>query len=82
MNAAGVSPRSDPGGTAENEDPGPPGLFNALTVTEAPLGQSIKPCQSGGVSVLTEGAGFIVTQHVVSEAAQPGEDTGVVTYAG
>ena len=51
-------------------------------LTEAPLGQSIKPRQTGGVSVLTEGAGFIVTQHVVSEAAQPGEDTGVVTYAG
>src|ERR1700735_1414037 len=51
-------------------------------LTEAPLGQSIKPRQSGGVSVLTEGADFIPAQHVVSEAAQPGEDTGVVTYAG
>ena len=51
-------------------------------LTEAPLGQSIKPRQSGGVPVLTEGADFIPTQHVVSEAAQPGEDTGVVTYAG
>src|SRR4029077_4744861 len=51
-------------------------------LTEAPLGQSIKPRQSGGVSVLTEGADFIPAQPVVSEAAQPGEDTGVVTYAG
>ena len=51
-------------------------------LTEAPLGQSIKPRQSGGVSVLTEGADFIPTQHVVSEAAQSGEHTGVVTYAG
>src|ERR1700722_15438251 len=44
-------------------------------LTEAPLGQSIKPRQSGGVSVLIEGADFIPAQHVVSEAAQPGEDT-------
>ena len=51
-------------------------------LTEAPLGQSIKPRQSGGVPVLTEGADLIPAQHVVSEAAQPGEDTGVVTYAG
>jgi len=51
-------------------------------LTEAPLGQSIKPRQSGGVSVLTEGAAFVPTQDIVSEAAQPGEDTGVVTYAG
>jgi hypothetical protein len=33
-------------------------------LTEAPLGQSIKPRQSGGVPVLTEGADFIPTQHV------------------
>ena len=61
----------------------PPWLQGCSTLlTEAPLGQSIKPRQSGGVPVLTEGADFIPTQHVVSEAAQPGEDTGVVTYAG
>jgi hypothetical protein len=50
--------------------------------TEAPVGQGTETSESGGVSVLTEGADFIPTQHVVGEAAQPGEDTGVVTYAG
>ena len=60
--------------------PKPQGCSTLLT--EAPVGQSIKPRQSGGVSVLTEGADFIPAQHVVSEAAQPGEDAGVVAYAG
>src|SRR5208283_4395598 len=50
--------------------------------TVAPLEQGIEATQSGGVSVLAEGADLVGAQNVVAEAAQPGEDTRVVANAG
>src|SRR5271166_4282099 len=49
--------------------------------TVAPLEQGIEATQSGGVSVLAEGADLVAAQNVVAEAAQPGEDTRVVANA-
>jgi len=50
--------------------------------TEAPLGQGIESGESCGVSVLTAGAGLVTSEHIVGEAAHPGEDPWVVTDAG
>jgi len=50
--------------------------------TEAPLAQCIESSESGGVSVLTEGAVLVAAEHIVGEAAHPGEDTWVVANAG
>src|SRR5271165_2814397 len=50
--------------------------------TVAPLEQGIEAAQSGGVSVLAEGADLVAAQNVVAKAAQPGEDTRVVADAG
>src|SRR5208337_4680655 len=49
--------------------------------TVAPLEQGIEAAQSGGVSVLAEGADLVAAQNVVAEAAQPGEDARVVADA-
>src|SRR5271165_6302991 len=50
--------------------------------TVAPLEQGIEAAQSGGVSVLAEGADLVAAQNVVAKAAQPGEDTRVVADRG
>jgi hypothetical protein len=50
--------------------------------TEAPLGQGIESGESCGVSVLTAGAGLVTAEHIVGEAAHPGEDPWVMTDAG
>ena len=45
--------------------------------TVAPLEQGIEAAQSGGISVLAEGANLVAAQDVVAEAAQSGEHTWV-----
>jgi len=55
------------------------GCSRLLTI--APLEEGIDATQSGGISVLAEGADLVAAQDVVAEAAQPGEDAGVAADA-